>query len=237
MIPRRLRPLIHPLRHYYYPLIGKRIELPQSETSARLLYPKFINSTDNVIEVGARTGGGTLLLSELANHVYSFEPIRFSFRMLRQNTRKCQNVTSYNYAVGNMNGEATLNLPIGQEHPYVASTKKLIGYEYRRRQRVKMLKLDDVSFPLKPTSLVIDCEGHEAEVLDGAKNLLPNLRNVLIETHTLSDGTETLPAVRSKLAKYANIFEIDTSFVDEERQRWILAKVFLQLLNVERIVG
>ncbi|MGI0084616.1 MAG: FkbM family methyltransferase, partial [Nitrososphaerales archaeon] len=169
-----------------------------------------------------------LLLSELANHVYSFEPIRFSFRMLRMNTRKCQNVTLYDSAVSNLDGKLTLNLPVGEQCPYVASTKKILGYEYRGQQSAKTVKLDDLVFPMKPTSLVVDCEGHEAEVLDGARTLLPKLRNIIVETHTLSDGSETLPVVKSILSEHSDIFEIDTSFVDKERQSWILAKSLLQ---------
>ena len=223
MIPRRLRPVFYPLRRYYYPIIGKSIELPEPERSAGLLYSRFVDSDDVVIEVGARIGGSTLLLSDLVNHVYSFEPVGFSFRMLKEFTRNRPNVTACNFAVGDRNGLIVLNLPPEQDFPYVASIKRLAGYEYQRIERARMIKLDDFHFSLKPTALIVDCEGNEAEVLDGAKLLIPKLKTILIETHELSDGSETEETVRAKLLKYGKFFKVNTSFVDRDGRAWILA--------------
>jgi FkbM family methyltransferase len=226
LLPRRLRPFFYPFRRYYYPLLGKSIELPEAEASARLLYPRLIDQNDKVVEVGARTGGGSLLLSELANHVYSFEPLKFSFWMLRHNTKNCRNVTSYNLAVGDRDRSVLLNLP-GREQadfPYVASVKKLADYDYDRHQNAMMVRLDSFPFPLKPTALVIDCEGFEAEVLQGAKGLIPSLKTILVETHRLADGSETFNLVESRIEQFSSDrLDLNTSFIDAENRRWILA--------------
>ena len=70
MVPKFLKPLARHFYPYYLRLIGG----PPPETEGLTLYPRFVLPSDVVIEVGARIGGGTLLLSNLAKHVYSFEP-------------------------------------------------------------------------------------------------------------------------------------------------------------------
>jgi len=226
LIPRRLRPFFHPYRRYYYPLLRKSIELPEPEASARLLYPRFIDHTDNVIEVGARTGGGSLILSKLANQVYSFEPVKFSFKMLRHNTGNCRNVTSYNLAAGDRDCSVLLNLPVREQgdFPYVASVKQLANYDYCRHQKAKMVRLDSFPFRLKPTALVVDCEGFEEEVLQGAEGLIPSLKTILVETHKLADGSETFESVKTRIARVSpSRLNMNTSFTDTEGLRWILA--------------
>lgn len=225
MIPRRLRSTLYPLRRYYYPIIRRNIQPPQPEGSARLLYQNYISRDDIVVEVGARIGGGTLLLSELAGHVYSFEPVKFSFRMLKMYAGGRENVSLFNLAVGDRNIRTLINLPETQDFPFVASIKKLADFEYRQRQKVVMVKLDDILFPLEPTSLIVDCEGSEIEVLLGAKSLLRKLRTVLIETHRLSDGSETLERVVSILSKASDYFSFDVrkDFVDEDGRTWVIA--------------
>ncbi len=63
--------------------------------------------------------------------------------------------------------------------------------------------LDDFKFDLAPTSLVIDCEGYEVEVLKG-RGLSSSLRSVFVETHVLSNGEATTEVCRRELESQFN---------------------------------
>lgn len=200
------------------------MSVPRSERSASSLYPRHVRADDVIIEVGANVGGGTLLLSRLARMVYSFEPLKYSYAMLKLNTRKCQNVKTFNVGLGNEKGFRVVYMMDSISTSKVASLKKISGYEYEHTEKVRLERLDDVTFETRPTGLIMDCEGYEREALEGARKTLPELKKVLIETHILSNGTKTLSEVKHELSRYSDIFDIDDSFVDSQKMSWIVAK-------------
>ena len=110
MIPKPLRRVFWPLRPYYTSVFGITPRELEPEPSALELYPKYLKSDDVVIEVGARAGAGTLYLSKLVSHVYSFEPEQTNFRALRVSTRKLQNVALYRCALSDYDGAGYLNV-------------------------------------------------------------------------------------------------------------------------------
>lgn len=228
IIPDSLKPWVYRFRPYYLPLIGRSYSTPEPEDSAAQLYPDLIESSDVVVEVGAYLGGGTLYLSNLAKYVYSFEPVRMHFIMLRVNTRKCNNVSVINSAVGNENGYDIINLRKRNHASIAASLSKLANAEYDSTEKVKLTKLDDFDFKRKPTVLIIDCEGFEREVLRGAEQTIPTLRLILIETHTLADGLRTTSEVETQLAQFSKALEVSSRLVDAGGrfglEQWILAK-------------
>jgi len=234
MIPDFLKPWVYPLRPYYFPIIGKSLPKPEPEDSANQLYPDLIKSSDVVVEVGAYLGGGTLLLSNLAKYVYSFEPVRMHFIMLRINTRKGNNVSIINSAVGNENGYGIINLHRRNHATIGASLRKVAKAEYNTTEKVKLIKLDNFAFKLKPTVLVIDCEGYEREVLRGAEQTIPTLRLVLIETHTLADGSGTALEVETELVKFSKALKVSSRLVNAGGrsgfEQWILAQRGTELL-------
>jgi len=199
MIPKFLKPLARP----FYPYYLRLIHTPPPETEGLILYPRFVLPSDVVIEVGARIGGGTLLLSNLAKHVYSFEPNPSSFRHLKTFTKKKTNVTIFQCGCGAENGEALLNLLENDKLSNIASIKNRKDVKFTRKEKIKIIKLDDFEFELKPTILIIDCEGYELEVLKGAKKILNEVNKVLVELHPGLDGTSTLEPIISEFKDYS----------------------------------
>lgn len=198
MIPKFLKLYAKPFFPYYLRLT----QIPKPEISSLTQYPRYVLPSDIVIEVGARIGGGTLLLSNLAKHVYSFEPNPDSFCYLKAFTEKKSNVTIFQSGCGDENGEALLNLLENGKLSYKASIKTRKGVKFDRKEKIKIIKLDDLEFDLKPTTLILDCEGFEIEVLKGAKKRLSEIKKVLVEFHRLSDGTSTLQSVISELKDF-----------------------------------
>jgi len=211
MIPKILKPILRPLRPVYYRHWYKPKPTPETETSE--LYPRYMNSNDVVVEIGARVGGGTLLLSKLVNQVYSFEPNSDSFRQLKRNSKKNDNVTLFNFALGAEDGEALLYVSKYMKYSHIATLKKRGNVEYEAKEKVKIRRLDDFKFPKKPSALIIDCEGFEEEVLKGATETLNTVQKVLIETHKFSDGTSSETQVIPLLSNF------NTKLVDG----WVIA--------------
>ncbi len=198
MIPKFLKPLARPFYFSYLRLIGG----PPPEEEGLTLYPRFVIPSDVVIEVGARIGGGTLLLSSLAKHIYSFEPNPHSFRFLKAFTKKKSNVTIFQCGCGTENGEAILNLMEDRKFTHIASIKNRKDVKFTRKEKIKIIKLDDFEFDLKPTMLIIDCESFETEVLKGAEKILNEIKKVLVEIHHPPGRTPTLQTVISELEDY-----------------------------------
>jgi len=205
IIPKALKPIFRPLRPIYYRYLFKPKPTPEEETLQ--LYPKFMDPNDVVIEVGARVGGGTLQLSNLVKHVFSFEPNSDSYKLLKKHTSGKDNITLYNLALGEKEDERTLFIGKYMKFSHIATLKKRGNVEYEIKEKVKMKRLDDLEFPLTPTALIIDCEGLEGEVLMGAKKTLNNIKKVLVETHKLSDGISSKDKVVSLLPGFKTNFK------------------------------
>lgn len=201
------------LRFLYWATRGTPAGEPVFHRIAPLIRPD-----DVVVEVGASTGGGTLSLSSLARHVYAFEPNRQSYRILKHFTRNRDNVTAFNAAIGESGGVACLNLVAGEATSQASSIKRLEGVNYEGRQNVRVFSLDEIKFPLRPSVLIIDCEGYEAEVLRGGRRVLESARLAFVETHTTSGGGNVLAEVLSQLeeARFNT-----TVFSSDDNMEWV----------------
>ncbi|HKW05187.1 MAG TPA: FkbM family methyltransferase [Nitrososphaerales archaeon] len=218
LIPGPLKPFFKIFRRYYYPYVyhGESLELFSEE-----FFPKFVTKQDVVLEIGSKRGAGTKLLSELAAYVYSFEPESLSFRTARRYLRHQRNVTIYNFAISDHNGESELVYDSGDAAS--ASLKRIQGANYDKTERVSLRVLDEFEFIHKPTTMIIDCEGSEAEVLRGAKTMIPTLNTILIELHQLKGGPNTESQVMEELKQYSfaslESKEIDTP----QKEQWVIA--------------
>ena len=216
-LDRTCQPVLEPIRPYY---LSKLRIFPKGEEGARRFYTRYIGKEDVVLEVGANKGGSTLFLSDLAGFVYAFEPAAPTFRYLRAFTAHRRNVKLFNVGASDKNSVGSLFFNL--HDPCRAST---YGDEGRRHAEVKarFARLDAISFPRKPTCLVMDCEGSEVDALKGASGLLlaGTIRCVLVETHYRPDGSATLQEVVDLLERMGMNFRIE---VDESHMPWVLAQ-------------
>jgi FkbM family methyltransferase len=170
--------LAGPFRQFYLPLKAK----PLAKPGFAQMFAQHITSQDVVIEVGAYHGGSTLELSKLAKYVYSFEPSPVNFKVLRHVTKGLANVSIYPLALGRQVGVARLRVP----SKYSSVATGIVSSE--GKQDIQVATLDSIVWQIKPTVLILDCEGSEAEVLDGGTDTARMLRLVLSETWTETQG-------------------------------------------------
>lgn len=207
-----LNKLLEPVKPYYLPFLWK----PKPKRVCQNVCKQFVNASDVVVEVGANFGGLTIMLSDLASHVYSFEPNPKTFRYLKRFVHGRRNVNLFKLAATDKIGEE----PLDTDDTSVSEMSTIVGarpgIQLTKRLSVRTCTLDSISFHPDPTCIVLDCEGSEVAVLRGAQRLLNKyVRKVLSEIHTLPSGETTEQALRSLLSQ--------NGFVVSKQEYWLVA--------------
>lgn len=148
------------------------------ERECRLLR-KLVPRDKIALDIGANRGSYAYWLSKLATHVILFEPLPYLARYLERVSP--QNVSVKNLGLSDKSGKIELHIPIRDGH--------LVEGE----ATINRLDAPFRTFPIKTSSLdefelenigfmKIDVEGHEIEVINGAKKtILLNRPIMLIE--------------------------------------------------------
>jgi FkbM family methyltransferase len=147
---------------------------------------------DLLLDVGASTGGYGRLIRSIGYNgtIISFEPVKQSFQTLQQYCTNDKRWTAYNYALGDTDGYASINvsgnfdsssiLEMGQSHVANSPHSRIIC-----KEEIEIHKLDSVFNDLKGHSqnilLKIDTQGFEKQVLDGAIKTIPYIRGIQVE--------------------------------------------------------
>jgi FkbM family methyltransferase len=148
-----------------------------------------------VFDVGVYKGVYTFQLAKISKHVHSFEPNPLIFPYLNKNLQKLiKNLTLYNVALSDKNGETELRIPIrnkyvnknNYEEMYESGRatihkNNIINSEYNSF-KVRTVKLDDILINNPIGFVKIDAEGHEKVILVGAKEIIKKRKpNLLVE--------------------------------------------------------
>jgi FkbM family methyltransferase len=144
--------------------------------------------TDSVfVDVGANVGSYTLLAAAVRGaRVFAFEPVPIAFARLRNNVRINDAedlVVAVQGAVSNAPGTLRFTANLDSMNR-VATT----GDETATTIAVSVTTLDEALAGVHPTLLKIDTEGHERQVLEGAKSVLEDssLLGLIVETGSRS---------------------------------------------------
>lgn len=163
----------HLLSFYYYYKLSLKLE-PEL---GRL--PSLISGCRTAIDIGANRGLYTYFLSSFCRKVVSFEPQPWCFAKISACSKP--NIVSYNVGLSDAPGSLALYIPRDSHGGYLdglASFRETPD-SYKLQVPVKTLDeyaLTDVDF------IKIDVEGHEFEVLEGAREtILRNKPILLIE--------------------------------------------------------
>jgi len=139
-----------------------------------------------IVEVGANIGTTTLMLASHAP-VIAFEPISSNVALLRQNllVNDLQDrVTVRAAAVSEVSGEVTMELSVdnhGDHRVRLTNTPGSYDEQARGTVSVPSVRLDDELRAQNVSLVWMDAQGHEAQVLAGAPNLLASAAPMVIE--------------------------------------------------------
>ena len=82
-----------------------------------LFLDKIIDKVSESVDVGVYRGVYTFQLAKISKHVHSFEPNPLIFPYLNKNLQKLiKNLTLYNVALSDKNGETELRIPIRNKY-------------------------------------------------------------------------------------------------------------------------
>ena len=140
----------------------------------------FVHRGDTVLDIGANFGVFTKFFADCVGstgRVFSFEPIPITFRNLQKGIAHYHllNVAAHNVAVSNRKQVVAMKIPqlaTGGENLYEA--------EITPDGELEIPAITVDSLGLSPSFIKIDVEGHEREVLEGAKETLLRSRPALL---------------------------------------------------------
>ncbi|WP_374631626.1 FkbM family methyltransferase [Ferrovibrio sp.] len=161
-------------------------ELRRGEAELALV-PWLADPRRAALDVGANKGVWTHVLGRHCPQVFAFEPNPKSFRVLQR--CKPAHAKAFQIAASDADGEAEFRIPIGRKgysNQGGSLNAAKVGDAYGSL-KIQAKRLDSMDLP--PVGFIkIDVEGHEAEVLSGARALIARDRPVLViemeEKHT-----------------------------------------------------
>jgi FkbM family methyltransferase len=147
-----------------------------------------IEKFDLIIDVGANIGNHSLYFSKISKKVFSYEPNPNTYQLLKYNTSNISNIDIYNIGISNNTEKKFLNesnFNIGNSAVVSGIKKQNIKKDDLILHEINAFKLDDLEnlFNEEISMIKIDVEGHELEVMDGAKNLIEKNKPMLIFEH------------------------------------------------------
>jgi len=166
---------------------------PYTSSSAQIIASLHKFNIDLIMDVGANEGQFSLDIRSAGykENIISFEPLSIAHEKLCSASLLDPKWAVYSRcAVGNATAEMEINiasnstssslLPMLDSHISAAPHSSYIN-----KEKVSMLTLDSICKEYikkyKNIFLKIDTQGFEWQVLDGAKDLLPHVRGLLIE--------------------------------------------------------
>jgi len=210
---------LFPLSRYYFQVEGKL-----SEESLILWSKEFCSADKNFLDIGAHTGTYTLSLAPHCNHVYAFEPQKFTYYGLCGGIAlsNYQNVTAYNTALGSSPQRGKMTLKIISHDGGGSSILPLSTHENPMASETVDVKSLDEDFTIDNIGFVkIDVEGNESYVLEGAKNTLArsNFPPIIFEYQEFPQYQE----VNSNLKKVIRELGYDTQPISGYENLMVLA--------------
>ena len=170
------------------------------------------------IDVGANIGNHTIGLYDNFHHCHAFEPDPRAFRLLQANTANRPKITCHQTALSDKDGLSAFSqnrINTGKSHivnppqPQSPSAwQSLIDVETRR--------LDELSCVSQPISFIkIDVEGHELEVLQGARKLLTTQMPMILLELLAADIRGHRAASLDFLAEigYTRFYSLETGYM------------------------
>jgi FkbM family methyltransferase len=146
------------------------------------ILPLLVDPEKTSVDAGANRGTYTYFLSKLSRHVYAYEPNP----AMRWILERCvaRNVSVSNVALSDHTGQAEFAVPRGKSafHNNAGSlevSQLSQSNSYLTRFQVSTARLDDQGVS-NVGFMKIDVEGHEREVLSGARKVIERDRPVLL---------------------------------------------------------
>ena len=184
----------------------------QTEKEIRYL-PSLADRRLGSIDIGVYRGVYSYYLSKESKYVYAFEANPLLIKKLKKGFQNYKNIRIENLAVSSNQGVANLKIPFRNQNIDYADHEELyqlgtatiheknnLANTKFQSYEIKKINLDSYSFDHKIGFIKIDVEGHELDIIYGAKNLIlkdkPNLMIEIEEKHTGVPNIEIINQIK-----------------------------------------
>lgn len=193
---------------------------------------KFLQKDSVVIDAGANIGTFSILANHLAPNgkVYSFEPVKYTFELLRKNTVNYKNVSSYNYGLGDKESEKKIFVYKDTTGGNVLEDSEVVEQRIREdfsgSEKIRITTIDKFvkeNNINKVDFIKIDTEGYEARIIEGARETIKRFKPIMAMSAYHNDNDkELLPRIVKSIDqnykyKLENIFEEDFIFYIDDK--------------------
>ncbi|MBC70669.1 MAG: hypothetical protein CL492_17645 [Acinetobacter sp.] len=204
---------------------AKRYFKKITEKEIRIL-DKLVDGSKASIDIGVYRGVYSYFLSNLCEYVYAFEANPLLYSKLVNGFKNKKNIKIENLAISSDSGETELRIPIrditasfDNEEKYKLGTatihkeNNLENEKFDTLKSIKKICLDDYDFNHQIGFLKIDVEGHEMDILRGAKKLIAqNMPIMLIEIEERHSGVQPNDAINEIEQLGYSCYFVDENF-------------------------
>ena len=203
---------------------AKRYLKKNTEREIRIL-KELVDPLKASIDIGVYRGIYSYFLSDLSEYVYAFEANPLLHKKIKSSLKNKTNIKIENIAISSSSGETELRIPIRDvnadydfEQKYRLGTatihkvNNLENKSFATIKNIKKITLDEYEFNHSIGFVKIDVEGHEIDIIKGAKKfILMHKPTMLIEIEKRHSGIEPKSAI-TEIEK----FGYQSFFVDED---------------------
>ena len=209
-------------------LLKKRAErFYKKQTEREICYlPNLINKSLASIDIGVYRGVYSYFLSKESEYVYAFEANPFLIQKLKKGFQKYKNIRIENLAVSSSQGSTSLKVPYRNESVNYSDYEELyqLGTATIHQENnlsntkfhsfeVKKINLDEYNFEHKIGFIKIDVEGHELDIITGAKRLISeNKPNLLVEIEERHTGIPNIKIINEIKKLGYDCFSLNSQF-------------------------
>tara|TARA_Y100000590_G_scaffold465838_1_gene639320 strand:- start:1828 stop:2562 length:735 start_codon:yes stop_codon:yes gene_type:complete len=147
---------------------------------------------DTLFDIGANEGqfAKKIRSAGYSKKIISFEPINGIHQKLKKNSKKDQNWLAENFAIGEKDGDAVINVSNYSLSSSILQMSKIHldakeSSKYISSQNVAIKKIDtyikEKNYDNNNLFLKIDTQGTEYDIIKGAQNNIQNIRGILCE--------------------------------------------------------
>ena len=204
---------------------AKRYLKKNTEKEIRIL-DKLVDGSKASIDIGVYRGVYSYFLSNLCKYVYAFEANPLLYDKLLDGFKNNKNIKIENVAVSSNSGETDLRIPIrdiaasfDNEEKYklgvatIHKTNNLENEKFETIKAIKKISLDEYNFEHEIGFLKIDVEGHELDILNGARKFIAqNMPTMLIEIEERHSGVQPNVAINKIEQLGYKCFFVDENF-------------------------
>ena len=171
---------------------AKRYLKKNTEQEIRILN-SLVDESKAAIDIGVYRGVYSYFLTKYSNFVYAFEANPLLFSKLNRSFKNNNNIKIENLAVSSKRGYTSLRVPIrdkdadyDDDQKYklgiatIHSGNELENERFETFDKIETVSLDQYDFKHPIGFIKIDVEGHELEILKGAKNLIKTNKPIMI---------------------------------------------------------